>query len=72
MSNKFFPQRPLANPLIYAYELKDVASHKDLLKIGYTTRSSKDRIAEQLKTSRLKYEVVFEASAMPWHSTDFL
>ncbi len=64
MNNKFFPQRPEANPTIYAYELVDVASHKGLLKVGYTTRNSKDRIAEQLKTSRVKYKIVMEESAM--------
>jgi len=60
----FFPQRPVANPTIYAYELIGVASHEGLLKVGYTTRTSQDRIAEQLKTSRIKYTIVFEESAM--------
>jgi hypothetical protein len=64
MNNKFFPSRPDARPTIYAYELVDVPSHKGLLKIGYTTRTSKGRIAEQLKTSRLAYNIVFEESAM--------
>jgi len=62
--NEFFPPRPEANPTIYAYELPDVATHKGLLKVGYTSRTSQDRIAEQLKTSRVKYKIVFEASAM--------
>jgi len=65
MSKKeFFPPRPDANPTIYAYELIDVASHKGLLKIGYTSRTSQGRIAEQLKTSRISYKIVFEESAM--------
>lgn len=64
MSDKFFPTRPEASPTIYAYELTDVASHKDLLKVGYTSRNSQDRIAEQLKTSRIDYRIVFEESAM--------
>lgn len=64
MSNKFFPPRPEANPMIYAYELIEVATHKGLLKVGYTSRTSQDRIAEQLKTSRVKYKIVFEESAM--------
>src|SRR5665647_1790227 len=64
MSNKFFPPRPEANPTIYAYELTDVPSHKGLLKVGYTSRTSQNRIAEQLKTSRIKYKIVFEESAM--------
>jgi len=60
----FFPQRPVANPTIYAYELIGVDSHEGLLKVGYTSRTSQDRIAEQLKTSRIKYTIVFEESAM--------
>lgn len=62
--NEFFPSRPEANPTIYAYELPDVATHKGLLKVGYTSRTSQNRIAEQLKTARLKYNIVLEASAM--------
>ena len=53
MSKNFFPPRPEANPTIYAYELTGVASHKGLLKVGYTSRTSQGRIAEQLKTSVL-------------------
>ena len=64
MSNKFFPQRPEANPTIYAYELIGVESHKGLLKVGYTSRTSQDRIAEQLKTSGVKYRIVLEESAI--------
>ena len=65
MSKKdFFPPRPEANPTIYAYELIGVTTHKGLLKVGYTSRTSKGRIAEQLKTSRVKYTIVFEESAM--------
>ena len=60
----FFPQRPEANPTIYAYELIGVATHKGLLKVGYTSRTSQGRISEQLKTSRIKYTIVFEESAM--------
>lgn len=62
--NEFFPKRPEANPTIYAYELIGVSTHKGLLKIGYTSRNSKDRIAEQLKTSRINYKIIFEESAM--------
>ncbi len=64
MSDKFFPPRPDANPTIYAYELVDVASHQGWIKVGFTNRNAPDRIAEQLKTSRVKYKIVFEAPAM--------
>ncbi len=60
MNNEFFPPRPEANPTIYAYELVGVETHKGLLKVGFTNRNSKDRIAEQLKTSRIKYKIIFE------------
>ena len=48
MSKKdFFPPRPSTNPTIYAYELVGVATHKGLLKIGYTDRDAQTRIKEQ-------------------------
>lgn len=61
---EFFPQKPELNPVIYAYELDGVETHKGLLKIGYTTRKSIDRVNEQLKTSRIKYKILFEESAI--------
>jgi hypothetical protein len=52
MSKKeFFPPRPSTNPTIYAYELVGVATHKGLLKIGYTDRDATTRIKEQLGTA---------------------
>ncbi|KAF0151781.1 MAG: helicase [Ignavibacteria bacterium] len=64
MKKDFFPIRPSTNPTIYAYELIGVESHKGLLKVGYTNRTSQDRIAEQLKTSRVNYKIVLEESAI--------
>ncbi len=64
MPNPFFPQRSQANPTIYAYELMGVSTHAGWLKVGYTNRNAKDRIAEQLKTSRVKYKIVLDESAM--------
>src|SRR3989344_9358595 len=71
MSKDFFPQKPDVNPTIYAYELMGVDSHKRLLKVGYTVRNAQDRVAEQLKTSRLKYKIVFEESAIRHDGTTF-
>ena len=62
--NAFFPPRPSSNPTIYAYELVGVNTHKGLLKVGFTERDAKTRVAEQLKTSAVKYKIVFEESAM--------
>ena len=64
MSHNFFPQRPKVTPTIYAYRLVGVESHKGFLKIGYTDRSAKERIDEQLHTSKVKYEIVLVESAM--------
>ena len=65
MSKKeFFPPRPSTNPTIYAYELVGVATHKGLLKIGYTDRDAQTRIKEQLGTAAIPYKIVFEESAM--------
>ena len=64
MSNSFFPKRPAVTPTIYAYRLPGVDSHNGYLKIGYTDRTAKERIEEQLHTSKLKYEIVLVESAM--------
>lgn len=67
----FFPQRPSTNPTIYAYELVGVSTHQGLLKIGFTDRDAKSRIAEQLKTARLQYKIAFEESAMKNDGSSF-
>lgn len=72
MSKKeFFPLRPSTNPTIYAYELVGVASHKGLLKIGFTDRDAQTRIKEQLGTAALQYKIVFEESAMKRDGSSF-
>jgi hypothetical protein len=45
--------KPEARPRIYAYSIADEA-HKDLLKVGQTTRDVKQRVAEQLKTAAIE------------------
>ena len=64
MSKDFFPPKPDINPTIYAYELVGVKTHEGLLKVGYTVRNAQERVAEQLKTSRLKYKIVLEEDAI--------
>ena len=64
MSNDLFTQRPQITPTIYAYELVDVPSHEGLIKVGYTDRDVKTRVEEQLKTSGVKYRILFSESAM--------
>lgn len=69
--NDFFPQRPASNPTIYAYELVNVATHKGLLKIGYTDRDAQKRIKEQLGTAAIQYKIVLEESAMKRDGSSF-
>ena len=64
MQNHFFPQRPSVTPTIYAYRLPGVESHKGYLKVGSTNRTAKERIDEQLHTSKIRYEIVLIESAM--------
>ena len=64
MSNEFFPQRPKVQPTVYAYELVNAPDHAGWLKIGYTTRDARQRVAEQLKTGAIKYRIVVEESAV--------
>ncbi len=64
MPNNFFPQRPTVTPTIYAYRLIGVDSHKGYLKVGYTDRTAKERVDEQLHTSKVQYEIVLVESAM--------
>ena len=45
--------KPAARPRIYAYSIND-AAHQGQLKVGQTTRSVKQRVAEQLKTAAIK------------------
>ena len=71
MSKDLFTQRPKITPTIYAYELVDVPSHKGLIKVGYTDRDGKTRVEEQLKTSGVKYRILFSESAMYSDGSNF-
>ena len=66
MNNEFFPPRPDAKPLIYAYTDSN-PQLAGLLKVGYTTRDAQSRVAQQYPTKRpgaLPYKIVLEHSAM--------
>ena len=71
MSKDFFPAKPEITPIIYAYELIGVASHKGLLKVGYTTRDAEERIKEQLGTAKIKYKTVLIENAVRNDGTAF-
>jgi hypothetical protein len=55
--------KPEAHPRIYAYSIAD-DPHAGLLKVGQTSREVKKRVAEQLKTARIKnYSIELDESA---------
>lgn len=71
MSNEFFPPRPDARPTIYAYSDEQ---YPDLLKVGYTTRDVRARVAEQYPTQRPgppPYTILLEEPAMRRDGTAF-
>lgn len=73
MNNGFFPLRPDSTPTIYAYE-DTHPQYEGLLKVGYTTRDVKTRVAQQYPTRRpgkLPYKIVLEESAMRSDGTTF-
>jgi len=60
-----------ARPRIYAYSIDDKA-HEGLLKVGQTTRDVKQRVAEQLKTAKIKnYTIVLDEAAERDDGTSF-
>lgn len=63
----FFPQRPEAHPMIYAYEDTN-PQYAGLLKVGYTAIDIDKRVAQQYPTKRpdgsVPYRIVFRESAM--------
>lgn len=66
MAKDFFPPRPGLKPLIYAYEDSN-PQFKGLLKVGYTTRTAKERLEQiyPIKTpGKAPYRIVLEESAM--------
>lgn len=70
-TDAFFPVRPDANPSIYAYE---DAQYPGLLKVGYTVRDVRTRVAEQYPVVRpgaLPYRIVVEESSMRADGTVF-
>ncbi len=66
MNNEFFPPRPASTPTIYAYEDTN-PQYAGLLKVGYTARDARSRVAQQYPTARpgkLPYRIVLEEAAM--------
>lgn len=71
---EFFPQKPDARPKIYAY-LDTNPQYAGYLKIGYTTKSIDERVAEQYPIKRpdgvTPYVIVVRESAMREDGTSF-
>ncbi|WP_304226300.1 GIY-YIG nuclease family protein [Gracilinema caldarium] len=70
----FFPPRPKVEPKIYAYEDTN-PQYAGLLKIGYTTKSVQERVAQQYPTRRPggapPYRIVLEEPALRNDGTGF-
>jgi hypothetical protein len=70
---EFFPLRPEARPMIYAYEDSN-PQYNGFLKVGYTTIDVEKRVAQQYPTARLSrkpYRIVFAESAMYSNGSTF-
>ena len=63
----FFPPRPTARPMVYAYEDTN-PQYVGLLKVGYTAIDVDKRVAQQYPTKRpdgsVPYRIVYRESAM--------
>lgn len=74
MKTNFFPQRPNAQPMIYAYEDTN-PQYKGFLKVGYTTVDVDKRVAEQYPIKRpegeVPYRIVYRENAMFLDGTSF-
>jgi len=72
-NQEFFPPRPGVEPKIYAYE-DTHPQYAGLLKIGYTTKSVQERVAQQYQTLRpgeRPYRIVLEETAIRSDGTVF-
>jgi hypothetical protein len=73
MPKNFFPQKPEANPTIYAYEDTNPL-YAGLLKVGFTIRDAKTRVGQQyptLKPGEPPYRIHLEEPAMRNDGTVF-
>ena len=66
-----FPPKSESNPIIYAYTLSDDTSRQGQLKVGFTTRSAKERIQEQIGATLSRFTTVVDESAMRSDGSSF-
>lgn len=69
----YFAKKTGARPTIYVYSLPRVAGLEGYVKVGYTERDAKTRIAEQMQTLRvgLKPKILYTAAAMKRDASSF-
>ena len=70
-SGELFPDKSDIKPVIYAYELVGVESHRGYIKVGETTRSAAERIREQTHTVAVQFRVLGTWSALRDDGTVF-
>lgn len=73
MSTELFPERSKSKPVIYAYTDNHPA-YAGMLKIGFTTRTAEERVAEQypvLRPGPKPYTIVFTEPAVRDDGTGF-
>lgn len=69
--DELMPERPKAQPRIYAYAIHD-KQHSGWLKVGQTTQDVKTRVAQQVKTAAVKnYTIEVDESAVRGDGTFF-
>ncbi|MGB1360804.1 MAG: DEAD/DEAH box helicase family protein [Alphaproteobacteria bacterium] len=72
MTDFKFPKQSNSNPRIYVYELPNSDDHKGFLKIGYTTRTTEERIHEQLSVlGNVEYKILLDEPAVKNDGTTF-
>ena len=75
MPSEFFPPRPDASPMIYAYSEPNNSQVKGMLKVGYTAVNVEKRVSQQfptLKPGEKPYNIVFAEPAMRTDGTVFM
>jgi hypothetical protein len=71
MTQEFFPQRPKVDPRIYAYALPKIPGKEGLIKVGYTTRKSVERIQEQSGAMHIVPDILLDEPAVKYDGTYF-
>lgn len=71
MAQEFFPQRPIVNPRIYAYALPNVPGKEGLIKVGYTTRKTIDRVRETSGAMHIVPDILLDEPASKYDGSYF-